>query len=274
MQEYIQILLDRGYLEEDITKNKNQSHVTINGVKTEIHIFSRSGEPWEFRIGYNTSPEDIEYLAEGVQPLFGEDAVKIHIQRDGKGFVKIAKKEPTDWEALVEFIENLEWTPEQQHSNRAEARAGAIFEGTIFERTKERGATIGGIMGRMVCEAAGMDRDWMLPEYYIEAGEVDGAEIYPDGRVKSIYECQSGIHKGQYLDDVHLNKALTGYLYDPHVLPTVERVVLLAGGYGEDKLAIIRERAKELLNRERPIKIVLLETVRVEDTIKIVERQY
>ena len=274
MQEYIQILLDRGYLEEDITRNKNQSHVTINGVKTEIHIFSRSGEPWEFRIGYNNSPEDIEYLAEGVQSLFGEDAVKIHIQRDGKGFVKIAKKEPTDWEALVEWVESLEWTPEQQHSNRTEARVGAIFEGTIFERTKERGATIGGIMGRMVCEAAGMDRDWMLPEYYIEAGEVDGAEIYPDGRVKSIYECQSGIHKGQYLDDLHLNKALTNYLYDPHVISTVERVVILAGGYGEDKLSIIRERAKELSNRERPIKIVLLETVRVEDTIKIVERQY
>jgi hypothetical protein len=85
MQEYIQILLDRGYPEEDITRNKNQSHVTINGVKTEIHIFSRSGEPWEFRIGYNNSPEDIETLAELVQPLFGEDAVKIHTPRDGKG---------------------------------------------------------------------------------------------------------------------------------------------------------------------------------------------
>ena len=114
----------------------------------------------------------------------------------------------------------------------------------------------------------------MLPEYYIEAGEVDGAEIYPDGRVKAIYECQSGIHKGQYLDDLHLNKALTNYLYDPHVIPTVEKVVILAGGYGEDKLSIIRERAKELLNRERPIKIVLLETVRVENRIEIVERQY
>lgn len=274
MEEYIQILLDRGYPEEDITRNKNQSHVTINGVKTEIHIFSRSGEPWEFRIGYNNSPEDIETLAQLVQPLFGEESVKIHTPRDGKGWIKIAKKGLEDWEALVEFVENLEWTPERQHTNKTEAQVGALFEGTIFERTKERGATIGGIMGRMVCRAAGMDRDWMLPEYYIEAGEIDGAEIHPDGRVKSIYECQSGIHKGQYLDDLHLNKGLNNYLYDPHVLPTVEKVVFLAGGYGEDKLSIIRERAKELLNRERPIKIVLLETVRVENTIEIVEREY
>lgn len=271
MEDYIQILIDRGYLEEDLTINKNQFHATINGVKTEMHIFSRSGAPWEFRIGYGNSPEDIETLAQLITPVFGEDSVTI---QQSIGYVKIGKKTVEEWETLVDFVESLDFVPEKKHSIRTEVQVGALFEGTIFERSKERGATIGGKFGKMVCEAAGMDMDWMFAEYNVDAGDIDGAELNPDRSVKTIYECQSGIHKGQYLDDLHLNKALGKYLYDPQVIPTVEKVVILAGGYGEDKLSIIRERAQELSNRERPIRIVLLETVRVENTIKVVQRQY
>ena len=270
MEDYIKLLLERGYTEEDITRNKRATHITINGVKTELHFYSRMDKPWEFRIGYGNSSEDIETLAELVTPVFGEDSVSIH----NIGYVKITKKTVEEWEVLVDFIENLEFTPEKKHSNRSEAKVGAIFEGTVFGRTKERGASIGGKFGKMVCEASGMDRDEMLPEYYTDAGEIDGVEVNENGEVISIYECQSGIHKGQYLDDLHLNKALGKYLYDPQVIPTVQKVVILAGGYSEDTLGIIKERSNELLSRKNPIRIVLLETVRIEDSISVVEKQY
>jgi hypothetical protein len=100
---------------------------------------------------------------------------------------------------------------------------------------------------------------------------VDGVEL--DAKTQkpiSIYECQSGIHNGQFLDSLHRDKALGEYLYDPSILPTVKKVVILAGGYSDEDLRIVRERAQELSYRPQPIEVVLLQTVRLEAEIAVV----
>ena len=153
--------------------------------------------------------------------------------------------------------------------------SGVTFEGTIFEKIKERGSTIGGKFGKMICDASGMDLFQMYAEEYYSSGEIDGIEKDPiENKPISIFECQSGIHKGEFLDDNHLNKALGRYLYDPEIIPTVKKVVILAGGYSKDHLSIIKERSDELSRRETPIEIVLLKTEREENQISIVKVNY
>jgi hypothetical protein len=98
-----------------------------------------------------------------------------------------------------------------------------------------------------------------------ENGEIDGVEFCQESKKPiTIYECQSGIHNGNFLDDNHLNKALGKYIYTPEILPTLKKVVILAGGYSENHLNIIRERSNELLKREQPIEVVLLKTNKVD----------
>lgn len=153
---------------------------------------------------------------------------------------------------------------------------GASFKGTVFERIQERGATMSGKFGALVCRASGMDLTETIAEWTLDNGrQLDGVELDPvTQKPISIYECQSGIHNGQYLDPCHREKALGEYLYDPSIIPTVRKVVILAGGYSEEDLRIFRERASELARRDQPIEIVLLQTVRTEDTIKVVTISY
>jgi hypothetical protein len=155
-------------------------------------------------------------------------------------------------------------------TEKAEAR-GATFQGTVFERIQERGATMSGKFGSMVCRASGMKLTETLAEWTLDNGrQVDGVEI--DAKTQkpiAIYECQSGIHNGQFLDSLHRDKALGEYLYDPSILPTVKKVVILAGGYSDEDLRIVRERAQELSYRPQPIEVVLLQTVRLENEIVI-----
>jgi len=133
---------------------------------------------------------------------------------------------------LVEQAELLRDYVEENglgHGSGVEAKTGVTFMGTQFDRLKERGATISGMFGNLVCQASGMNLLMMQAEYYVDAGEIDGVEFAEDGSVISIYECQSGIHKGAELDDEHTAKALGTYLYDPEIIPTVRKVVVLAG---------------------------------------------
>ena len=151
---------------------------------------------------------------------------------------------------------------------------GASFEGTPYERMKERGATIGGKFGRMVCNASGMNPDEMYAEEYYSMGEIDGVEKDTVGRPISVYECQSGIHNGSYLDDHHLSKALLFYPYDPAIIPTLKKIVILAGGYTKKSLSIVRQRADELGLRLQPIEVILLQTEKKDNTIIINRVQY
>jgi hypothetical protein len=154
-------------------------------------------------------------------------------------------------------------------SAAAETKSGVSFSGTQFDRLKERGATISGMFGNLVCQAANMNLLMMQAEYYVSAGEIDGVEFAEDGSIISIYECQSGIHHGEELDDEHTMKALGTYLYDSEIIPTVRKVVILAGAYSESDLVILRERGYELSRRERPIELVALITTRVENRIGV-----
>jgi hypothetical protein len=144
---------------------------------------------------------------------------------------------------------------------------GVLFEGTQFDGLKERGATMSPMFCDMVCNASGMILEKMQAEYYTDAGEIDGVEFDDSGNIISIYECQSGIHNGEELDNLHLGKALGTYLYDPKIFPTVKKVVILAGGYTESTLRVFRERQKELETHE--IEILALITTRIDDLIGV-----
>jgi hypothetical protein len=160
-------------------------------------------------------------------------------------------------------------------TEKAEVR-GASFKGTVFERIQERGATMSGKFGAMVCRASGMDLTETLAEWTLDNGrQIDGVELDPGTQKPiSIYECQSGIHNGQFLDFGHRDKALGEYLYDPSILPTVRKVVILAGGYSDEDLRIVKERAQELSYRPQPIEVVLLQTVRLGDEVAVVAIQF
>jgi hypothetical protein len=121
-----------------------------------------------------------------------------------------------------------------------------------------------------------MNLEETIAEWTLDNGrQVDGVELDPvTQKPISIYECQSGIHNGQFLDPNHRDKALGEYLYDPSILPTVRKVVILAGGYSEEDLRIVSERAQELSYRPQPVEVVLLQTVRIEDEITVITVQF
>lgn len=267
MENYINALIEKGYTQEEITVNDKSMHITINGIKTEVQINSRTLKPRRLKIGYGNSIEDLEKLKELAELEFGDEFIRL----DSKyGLIEIKKTDISYFDQLIDMVDNIDFEVEKPAGSSKALKVGVLFEGTVFKNTKERGASIGGKMSKMVCEASGMDRDEMLPEYYTDSGEIDGVEIDPiTEEVISIYECQSGIHKGQYLDELHLNKALGKYLYDSKIIKTVRKVVILAGGYSDESLNIINERSKELLSRENPIEIVLLVTRRDSDKISI-----
>lgn len=144
---------------------------------------------------------------------------------------------------------------------------GVLFEGTQFDGLKERGATMSPMFCSLVCKASGMVLENMQAEYYTDAGEIDGVEFDDSGNVISIYECQSGIHHGEKLNEGHLGKALQNYLYDPKIFPTVKKVVILAGEYDESIMRVFRERKRELA--PHGIEIVPLITTRENDKIGV-----
>jgi hypothetical protein len=168
-------------------------------------------------------------------------------------------------QSLREFVDSFDLGV----AKVVESRCGVVFAGTQFDRLKERGATISGMFGNLVCQASGMNLLMMQAEYYVDAGEIDGVEFAESGEVISIYECQSGIHKGVALDEIHLNKVLGSYLYDREVIPTVRKVVVLAGAYSDADLQLLRERAYELSRREQTIELVVLITTRTENKIGV-----
>lgn len=178
----------------------------------------------------------------------------------------------SDINSLIDSAQSLREFVEQADLGSAkisETQVGVSFQGTQFDRLKERGATISGMFGNLVCQASGMNLLMMQAEYYIDAGEIDGVEFNEEGDVISIYECQSGIHKGLALDEMHREKALGSYLYANEIISTVRKVVILAGAYEEADLNILRERAYELARRENLIELVALKTTRTDNRISV-----
>ena len=62
---------------------------------------------------------------------------------------------------------------------------------------------------------------------------------------------------------------LGSYLYDPEIIPTVRKVVVLAGAYSDSDLRLLRERAYELSRRENSIELVVLITTRTDNKIGV-----
>ena len=243
--------------------------VIVNGVTTSYYI---TGNCFRSKLIYfEDREEELTKIYEALSSAFLEDKV---IQY--REWVDVKCPPSVENYALyLETIESLNLNiPEESIELLAKTRIsmkGVNFEGTVFDRIKERGATIGGKFGKLVCDASEMDLFEMHAEAYYSCGEIDGVEKDPiSNSAISIYECQAGIHHGGYLDDIHLNKALGKYLYDPEIIPTVKKVVILAGGYSEDHMNFIRERSSELLNRENPIEVVLLKTEREGNEISVV----
>jgi hypothetical protein len=166
------------------------------------------------------------------------------------------------------LVENCDAWEKSVGSSIVEAKVGVNFSGTLFENLKERGTTMSPMFGSMVCDASGMKINRMLCEYYIPGGRIDGVEIDLEGNIVSIYECGSGIHKGDFLDWDHWNKVLCKYLYSEKVYTEyLKKVVILAGGYC-DEMLLMSKNVSNLLVKSN-IEFILLKTNREENNIVV-----
>ncbi len=251
-------------------------YLTIGTLKTEYSVLRGC-----FRVGYNKrhSAEIIDLFFDELTQFYADEplatVVKTKAGTSSEGVPGavvdvIGLHEPEDFIAFCNEVDRIVSESDSIGSRSRQAAAtGVSFAGTFFSDLKERGATMGGMFGKMVCEASGMELYNMKAEKYTSSGEIDGVEYDADLNIISIYECQSGIHHGQYLDDNHLDKSLGRYLYDPEIIPTVRKIVILAGGYTDQHMNVLRERSKELARRDNPISIVLLKTVAADTKVGI-----
>lgn len=228
-------------------------------------------------LGFGNSSDDREKLFEDVSLILDNTNV-LKNKKLLKSYISFYLIDEIDEETLQnvfisisEYLENNcdEWEKPVKYSNNSEPEIGVVFAGTIFENLKERGTTMSPMFGSMVCKASGMTLERMLCEYYISGGRIDGVEIDEDKNIVSIYECGSGIHKGNFLDWDHWNKVLCRYLYSKEVYSDrLERIVVLAGGYQKEMIDMYAN-VKDLLGRKN-IDFILLKTVREEDDIGVV----
>lgn len=258
------LLAENGYSPAITT---NYIAVGINGCKVE---YSNSGC---FRSGYGLDEENLDKLSKAIADEYGDKCTIDSRKTNKSGMVDmIGLYEANDFFELCEFISEIEDLNIQGgYGSKKIEEVGVSFSGTIFENLKERGATMSPMFCKLVCDASAMKLVNIQAEFHTkENGEIDGVEFCSESKKPiTIFECQSGIHNGNFLDENHLNKTLNKYLYSSEILPTLKKIILLAGGYYENHLKIIRERSKELLNREMPIEIILLKTSRVDDNISI-----
>lgn len=175
--------------------------------------------------------------------------------------------------AILAAIEGIHNAAEEDslfefdEEDSASEQYGVSFEGTQFDRLAERGATFSGMFLKLVCDATGMDPFLTQAEYeHLNGGQIDGVEFNSiGGDVISLYECQSGIRHGKYLDPEHANKILSGYLYGDRHASTVKKIVVLAGGYKEEHLA----RFRDFVLHNPGKQVYLLRTTRQDNLIGV-----
>jgi hypothetical protein len=262
-EETILLLSENGYIPKP---TQNYIAVSVNGLKVE---YQNSGC---FRAGYGSGEENLEKIGMLLSDEYGNN-FRVDVK---KSMVDVhGMYTPEDFLNFCNFISEIDLNLKNKYNEKIKEEVGVSFSGTIFENLKERGATMSPMFCKLVCDVSKMELVNIQAEFHTkENGEIDGVEFCSESKKPiTIFECQSGIHNGNFLDENHLNKTLNKYLYSSEILPTLKKIVLLAGGYYENHLKIIRERSKELLNREMPIEIILLKTSRVDDniSIKIVE---
>lgn len=261
IEEVVEVISLRGF-SANVSKSNNNVYCYINGVKVEWQIGDGT-----LRVGYSNSIEDIQNLGVLLVGSFAKEVVNTL-----KNWVDI--KEPTieAFKTLVDCIADMDLeldSPARGRGTNSNTN-GVLFEGSNFSNAHERLTTIGPRFMNMVCKATNMDLENMDAEWPIkDAGRIDGVEVNEQGLPVSIYECQSGIQKGDYLDDEHLSKSLLRYPFDSAILPTLTKIVILAGGYSEEHLEIIKNQAQMFMQREVPIELILLKTNRVDDKIGV-----
>ena len=244
------ILEERGFRYQYRPNNSTYVAAFVGGLKAEYNYGSGILAVKLLAHAKNDYDTAMDQMTEWVFENYGEESIVNKPKQPSSKCINFLQDlSIDDYIEVVQLLSESEFDLEFKHSDgvKAEKLVGVTFQDTIFENLKERGATMSGMFGSLVCKAAKMKLENTLAEYYTNAGEIDGVEIDPEtGDVLAIYECQSGIHNGDFLDETHLNKAFGKYLYDSKVLPTVRKVVVLAGGYYEDQLSMVSERAKEL----------------------------
>lgn len=92
-------------------------------------------------------------------------------------------------------------------------------------------------------------------EHVISVGRLDAAELDHLGNIIAIIECQDGIQNGKVLDSDHFEKSISRYPYAPEVQDTLERVIVIAGGYTEAQINSFRTT---------PWTSILLKTIKTE----------
>ena len=262
VEHVVELLENTGKAIRDISTKKNETgreriDTMVQGLKVEYHIQCVC-----FRVGHLAGQENLDYIYEELLDHYEEDEVKRK-----PSYVDVFRFGVDEFQDFLDIIEDIELPTElkKEFLAKSKAKKGVSFEGTMLSRTKERGASIQSATSSMVCEASGMNPKMLFAEQYFNCGQLDGVEYSEDRKVKTIYEVQSGIFNGDYLDANHRDRAFGPYLYDPEIIPTIEKIVIWAGGYYESDLLFIKERALELSRRDNPIEVVLLQTTKTDD---------
>lgn len=255
-------ILESRELESNLSKGENNLYSYINGVKVEWQIGDAT-----IRIGYSNSTEDIQRLGVYVSELFDSEVVNTL-----KNWVDIKPPTVDAFLSLVDWILDMEIEIEKPAKGRCSSQnqAGVVFEGSNFSNAHERMTTVGPRFMNLVCKATDMKLESMDAEWPIEdAGRIDGVEVDGNGMPISIYECQSGIQNGTFLDNEHLSKSLLRYPFDNAIISSLRKIVILAGGYTPEHLNIIKQQAMMFQTRTNPIEVILLKTNRVNDKIGV-----
>lgn len=227
-------------------------------------------------LGYGNSHEDREILYQDIEELINETSKlkKKKLLNSYTSFYLIEDICEIDFQNILQkinhyLVENSDvWSKPFGNITLETKVEGITFEGTIFKNLKERGTTMSPMFGSIVCKASGMKLERMLCEYYIQYGRIDGVELDEEGNLISIYECGSGIHKGNCLDWDHWNKVLCRYLYSPEVnTDHLQKLVILAGAY-EKEMIEMYPRVKSLLDKAN-IEFILLKTIRENNRIDV-----
>lgn len=254
----------------DIVETKVFIYSLVWGVKFEYHEHKNL-----IVIGYGNSSSDRDRLYEGVQGVLSEYefiSYKLNGSYIRLDFTDFYLEEfETIIMSLVEYFSSMANILEKPMGSITKIeQIGPAFSGTIYENIKERGATMSPMFGSMVCSQSGMKLERMLCEYHIPGGRIDGVELDDEDNIVSIYECGSGIHKGQFLDWDHWNKILCRYMFSNAVFSDkLKRIVVLAGGYSNEMLSMVGN-INTVLGRSG-IEFILLKTERVENKISVVK---
>ena len=252
------LIAERGY---EVSAPQNYLYTFISGLKTEWHH-----GPKAMRVGHRAGRtiEELEKIKDHLEE-YGFTNVQL-----GKTYVDVKLDQDTcNVESFSNFMDTVESMEELGISVSSSNSFGVSFEGTNFSNAHERATTIGNRFMKMVCKAADMSDNYDSEWGTDDAGRIDAVEIDEETENPiAIYECQSGIQYGDYLDNEHVYKALLRYPSDPEIAPTLKKIVILAGGYTKEHLDTIKWQA-ENLKIARGIEVILLKTTRTENKIGV-----